>query len=78
MFLPVKDDVLGTIVLLTDFFTIPINTCGLGLDEEAVRVAVGLSLEASISKLHNCPCESIVAADVSQGLSCGFDPVMPS
>ena len=35
---------------------IPISSCGLRLDNEAVRVAVGLRLGAKLCEPHACPC----------------------
>ena len=49
---------------------LPLSTCGLRLDNEAVRVAVGLSLGTSICELHQCPCGKQVDARGTHGLSC--------
>ena len=35
---------------------LPLSTCGLRLDNEAVRVAVGLRLGTSLCEPHQCPC----------------------
>jgi len=44
---------------------LPIANCGLRLDEEAVRVAVGMRLGLSLCVPHSCPCGEHVDA---QGL----------
>src|SRR5260221_212886 len=48
----------------------PITACGLRLDDEAVRVAVGMRLGANICVPHPCPCGTLVDARGSHGLSC--------
>ena len=48
----------------------PISACGLRLDDEAIRVAVGLRLGANLCIPHQCPCGSPVDARGSHGLSC--------
>src|SRR6218665_1645960 len=53
-------------------FTIPITSCGLRLDDEVVRVAVGLRLGAPLCEPHSCVCSSLVTAEGSHGLSCGL------
>ena len=55
-------------------FALPMTTCGLRLDDEAVRIAVGLRLGTSICEPHACPCGAQVTADGSHGLSCGLGP----
>src|SRR6218665_1152461 len=39
--------------------TIPLTACGLGLDNEAVRVAVGLRLGLTLCALHRCQCGEV-------------------
>ena len=48
----------------------PITACGLRLDNEAIRVAIGLRLGASLCSPHSCPCGALVDARGSHGLSC--------
>jgi hypothetical protein len=48
----------------------PISACGLRLDDEAVRVAVGLRLGLDICAPHPCPCGAVVEATGRHGLSC--------
>jgi len=43
-------------------FAIPIASCGLRLDDEAVRVAVGLRLGLDLCVPHQCHCGSLVDA----------------
>jgi len=43
-------------------FTLPIASCGLKLDEEAVRVADGLRLGLDLCSPHECRCGSMVDA----------------
>jgi len=43
-------------------FALPITSCGLGLDDEAVRVAVGLRLGLNLCVPHQCRCGSAVDA----------------
>src|SRR5688572_28968106 len=50
----------------------PVTTCGLRLDDEAVRIAVGLRLGTGICEPHACPCGARVTADGAHGLSCGL------
>jgi hypothetical protein len=49
---------------------LPISSCGLRLDDEAIRVAVGLRLGASLCDPHDCPCGAFVDSRGSHGLSC--------
>lgn len=49
---------------------LPISACGLRLDDEAVRVAVGLRLGANLCDQHSCPCGAIVDCRGAHGLSC--------
>ena len=48
----------------------PISACGLKLDNEAIRVAVGLRLGVSLCHPHDCPCGELVDATGIHGLSC--------
>ena len=43
-------------------FALPIASCGLRLDDEAVRVAVGLRLGLDLCTPHQCHCGSLVDA----------------
>jgi len=43
-------------------FALPIASCGLKLDDEAVRVAVGLRLGLDLCEPHQCHCGSVVDA----------------
>jgi len=49
---------------------LPITSCGLRLDNEAIRVAVGLRLGLALCAPHVCPCGMMVGADGWHGLSC--------
>jgi len=53
---------------------LPISACGLRLDNEAVRVAVGLRLGVNLCEPHKCPCGSEVDARGSHGLACRLAP----
>jgi len=48
----------------------PISACGLRMDDEAVRVAVGLRLGLDLCSPHPCPCGAAVDASGRHGLSC--------
>ena len=48
----------------------PIASCGLRMDDEAVRVAVGLRLGCSLCEPHDCPCGTNVDSLGRHGLSC--------
>ena len=48
----------------------PISSCGLRLDDEAIRVAVGLRLGTDLCHPHSCPCGAAVDAKGLHGLSC--------
>ena len=49
---------------------LPISSCGLRLDDEAVRVSVGLRLGCKIGEPHECVCGSLVDTMGSHALSC--------
>jgi hypothetical protein len=50
---------------------LPISSCGLRLDDEAVRVAVGLRLGTKLCEPHRCPCGANVDPEgTRQGLAC--------
>ena len=49
---------------------LPISSCGLRLDDEAIRVAVGLRLGAKLCEPHQCPCGVSVDPEGTHGLAC--------
>ena len=49
---------------------IPITSCGLRLDDDAVRIAVGLRLGTDICEAHTCYCGARVDVRGSHALSC--------
>lgn len=49
---------------------LPISSCGLRLDDEAVRVAVGLRLGVKLCEPHQCPCGAKVDPEGTHGLAC--------
>src|SRR5271155_809314 len=49
---------------------LPISSCGLRLDDEAIRVAVGLRLGANLCEPHVCSCGDFVDARGTHGLAC--------
>jgi hypothetical protein len=49
---------------------LPISSCGLRLDDEAVRIAVGLRLGAKLCEPHQCPCGAEVGPEGTHGLAC--------
>lgn len=51
-------------------FALPISSCGLRLDDEAIRVAVGLRLGAPICEPHACPCGSVVDIRSAHSMAC--------
>ncbi|HSN23887.1 MAG TPA: hypothetical protein VLS45_06920, partial [Methylomicrobium sp.] len=51
-------------------YALPISACGLRLDDEAVRVAVGLRLGTNLCVSHTCPCGELVDASGRHSLSC--------
>ena len=50
--------------------TLPISTCGLHLEDSAIRVAVGLRLGCDICEAHLCPCGATVDPLGQLALSC--------
>src|SRR6218665_4040639 len=56
---------------------LPITACGLRLDDEDIRIAVGLRLGAAMCEPHICSCGARIGATGSHGLSCspGFDRI---
>ena len=64
-------------------FALPIASCGLRLDDEAVRVAVGLRLGLELCTPHQCHCGSLVDARGLHSFVCRRAPgrsldIMPS
>jgi len=49
---------------------IPITSCGLRLDDESIRIAIGLRLGAPLCSPHPCPCGAAVDSTGIHGLSC--------
>ena len=49
---------------------LPISSCGLRLDDDAIRVAIGLRLGANLCDPHVCPCGTFVNSHGTHGLSC--------
>ena len=49
---------------------LPISSCGLRLDDEAIRVAVGFRLGAKLCETHACPCGIVVDQLGAHSLSC--------
>ena len=54
--------------------TLPISACGLHLDDNAIRVAVGLRLGCAICEAHSCPCGATVDPLGQHALSCKKHP----
>ena len=52
---------------------LPIASCGLRLENENIRVAVGLRLGAALCQAHQCPCRALVEVNGLHGLSCKLD-----
>src|SRR6218665_2548808 len=48
----------------------PVEACGLVLDNEAVRIAVGLRLGLSLCRPHRCQCGEMVGEDGYHGFVC--------
>jgi len=51
-------------------YALPISACGLRLDDEAIRIAVGLRLGLELCQVHTCPCGHTVDTRGTHGLSC--------
>ena len=49
---------------------LPISSCELRLDDDAIRVAIGLRLGANSCDPHVCPCSTFVNSRGTHGLSC--------
>ena len=49
---------------------LPITSCGLRLEDDAIRVDVGLRLGASLCEPHQCTCGNMVNTRGNHGLSC--------
>ena len=49
---------------------LPISSCGLRLDDETIRVSVGLRLGLNLCEPHRCPCGLQVDSRGTHGLSC--------
>ena len=63
-------------------FAMPIASCGLKLDDEAVKVAVGLRLGLDLCVPHECHCGSMVDARGVHSFVCkkapaGQQDIMP-
>lgn len=52
---------------------IPISNCGLRLDDEAIRVAVGLRLGTRLCATHTCVCNELVEPNGLHSFSCKKD-----
>ena len=55
-------------------FALPIANCGLRLNDEALRVAVGMRLGLSLCVPHNCHCGTLVDAQGLQAMVCKKAP----
>ena len=49
---------------------LPISSSGLRLDDDAIRVAIGLRLGANLCDPHVCPCSAFVNSRGTHSLSC--------
>ena len=49
---------------------LPITSCGLRMEDDAIRVAVGLHLGASLSEPHQCTWGNMINTRSNHGLSC--------
>ena len=49
---------------------LPISSCGLRLDDDAIKVAISLRLGANLWNPHVCPCGTFVNSRGTHGLSC--------
>jgi len=59
-------------------FALPIASCGLKMDDEAVRVAVGLRLGLDLCVPHECHCGSMVDASGVHSFVCKRAPKQDS
>src|SRR6218665_1746826 len=72
----IKQDVVlhGKCIYITIFhhwlMALPITSCGLCIDNEGVRVAVGLRLGLDLCSPHMCQCGDAVSSDGHHGLVC--------
>jgi len=55
-------------------FALPIASCGMKMDDEALRVAVGLSLRLDLCIPHECHCGSMVDAHGVHSFMCKTAP----
>ena len=53
---------------------LPISACGLHLEDNAIRVAVGLRLGSAICETHTCPCGATADSLGQHALSCRKHP----
>ena len=53
---------------------LPVASCGLRLDDESIRVAIGLRLGSKICEPHECSWGAIVDIYGTHGLSCKYGP----
>src|SRR5688572_26376717 len=51
-------------------YALPISSCGLRLDDESIRVAVGLRHGVNLCEPHPCPCSFQVDSRGTHGLAC--------
>ena len=49
---------------------LPFASCGLGLENEDIRFAVGLRLGAALCQAHQCPCGALEEVNGLHSLSC--------
>ena len=56
----------------------PISSCGLRLDDEAVRIGVGLRLGLTLCVPHKCHCGALVDAQGLHGFVCKKAPCRPA
>ena len=49
---------------------LPIANCGLHLDDETLRLAVGMRLGTKLCHIHTCPCGALVDAHWIAFVSC--------
>ena len=52
------------------FQVLPISSCGLRPDDDAIRIAIGLRLGANLCDPHVCYCDTFVNSHSTHGLSC--------